>query len=198
MECLPHGRPLFRALPYLFAALSLFEMAIHAVGGDSLQRWYLFSENFAAIGDRLPVIHQLPAVMQSHGAGARVDIVLNVVLWNWLLSGSVAVVCLVVIIGNYLRAWREISAAVYAVLRTADRDSALMAFLSFGLTVAVAATMATSLGYGPPFVQYRSDAQFLFIGFIFYAMITMLNAFVILCFAMRFADDSWLKKPFRL
>jgi hypothetical protein len=42
MGCLPHGKSLFRAIPYLFAAMNLFEMTIHAVGGDPLQRWYLF------------------------------------------------------------------------------------------------------------------------------------------------------------
>ena len=104
---------MFRAIPYLFAALNLFEMTIHAVGGDPLQRWYFFSVKFSAIGDRLPVIYQLPIVMQSHGQAASVEIVLNVVFWNWMASGSFAVACLLVIIYNFLAAWRERAALRY-------------------------------------------------------------------------------------
>jgi hypothetical protein len=82
--------------------------------------------------------------MQAHGLTARIEIVLNVIVWNWVASGLLALMCLLVIIYNFLTAWREISASVYAVLRTADRDSALMAFAFFGMGVVAAAMMATS------------------------------------------------------
>jgi hypothetical protein len=136
--------------------------------------------------------------MQAHGLTARIEIVLNVIVWNWVASGLLALMCLLVIIYNFLTAWREISASVYAVLRTADRDSALMAFAFFRMGVVAAAMMATSLGYGPPHALYRSDVGFCVIAFLFCFIVWCFNAFIILCFAMRFADDSWLKEPFHL
>jgi len=69
MGCLPYGKPLFGAIPYMFAALNLFEMTIHAVGGDPLQRWYAFSGKFGGDGNRLPVMDQLPIVIASAQGG---------------------------------------------------------------------------------------------------------------------------------
>ncbi len=178
----PRGRKLLKASRYVFASINLAEILLHT-DEHFFENWLTFSGPAVWFVSRfVPAIDQVARYMQSNGYAHRIAVVQNVIALNSLVCFVMFLLLAAYSARDFIKDGPAISRAMKIKLMEQNRPLPVLWWMHFVLVPAAGVLVLTKFGYAKPQALYYSDAQFAFIGFLFYVLLCCTSS--ILCMSL--------------
>src|SRR5258707_10258077 len=132
LKCMPLSRIVYWIAASAIFLINIMAIYVHVAAGAALDLSLQMSDIFGPTMTRyVPAWQQLRPVMEAHGYGYRVPIVLNVILWNFLVYIPSLILCVLAVLYDFSLDGENGAHVSIQLGGRLNRDPVLMCFVGF-------------------------------------------------------------------
>jgi hypothetical protein len=177
---LPRLKKFFKIYSVFTILFGVLQMIMHNMGGSMLTKWIMFSSPILDILAKYnKALYEVPNFMRLRGYYSRIEMVQNVILWDFIVYLIFSAISYLIIIIDFKKDGELIIESINNSSNIKNKIPALLIFAAAFLSISSTGLVFSSYGFCPPWGLFYLDIQFPIIGIMFMISAAM-NAVLII------------------